>query len=388
MRIMHISRAAETLRWFLIPAMTVQKKLGHYVCICTSETPDACIGVGETPDAVHLRNAGFEVFSNGLTRSMNPLGIFKAILKVKRILSEQQIEVIICHNPLGAGVGRIAAWLAGLPRVIYFAHGLACAPAQGVFSWRLRYWAEKLLGFITDAILVMNDYDENLCRTHHIVKNADKIFRIPGMGVDLARYGLEGSEQAKNKLAKELSIAGHQKIVLFVGRLIPEKGVFVLTEAAEKICARRKDVCFLVAGGGPSMDKLKNMVRANHLEDNFRFLGWRDDIPWLLKSADIFTLPTYYQEGLPVSILEAMACGKPVVATRHRGCEDAVVDGQTGFLVPVKQVSPLADKILLLLSNEHLRKEMGQAGRQRVEQHFELRYCTERIVETLEKAIH
>jgi len=388
MRIMHISRAAETLRWFLIPAMTVQKKLGHYVCICTSDIPDVCITEGETRDAVHLRNAGFDVFPNSLKRSLNPLSIIKAILLVRQILTEHRIEVIICHNPLGAFVGRIAAWLAKTPRIVYFAHGLPCAPAQGVVSWRLRFWAEKLLGRVTDAILVMNSYDEKLCKTRRVIKNIDNVFRIPGMGVDLTRYGLDDTEKVKREVAKELVIPEHQKIVLFVGRLVPEKGVFVLTEAAEKICARRKDICFLVAGGGPSMDKLKNVVRANHLEDNFRFLGWRDDIPRLCKSADIFTLPTYYNEGLPVSILEAMACGKPVVATLHRGCEDAVVDGQTGFLVPVKQVSPLADKITLLLANEHLRKEMGQAGRQRVEQYFELGYCTEKIVEALEKAIH
>ncbi len=383
-----MSRAAETLRWFLIPAMTMQKKMGHYVCICTSDKPDACIGVGETPDAVHLRNAGFEVFSNSLTRSINPLGILKAILVTKRILNEKRIDAIICHNPLGAIVGRIAAWLAKTPHIVYFAHGLSCAPAQGAVSWRLRSWAEKLLGRVTDAVLVMNDYDEKLCKTRHIIKNTNNVFRIPGMGVDLTRYSVNGEEEVKREVAKELSLAEHRKIVLFVGRLIPEKGVFVLTEAAEKICEQRNDVCFLFAGGGTSMDKLKNMVRANHLEDNFRFLGWRDDIPWLLKSADIFTLPTYYQEGLPVSILQAMACAKPVVASQHRGCEDAVLDGITGFLVPVKNATALAEKILVLLDNEQLRLQMGRAARQRVEQHFELNYCTEKIIEALEKAIH
>lgn len=316
------------------------------------------------------------------------MSIIKAILLVRQILTEHRIEVIICHNPLGAFVGRIAAWLAKTPRIVYFAHGLPCAPAQGFVSWRLRFWTEKLLGRVTDAILVMNSYDEKLCKTRHIIKNTDNVFRIPGMGVDLTRYGLDDAEKVKREVAKELAIPEHQKIVLFVGRLVPEKGVFVLTEAAEKICEQRNDVCFLFAGGGTSMDRLKKIVRANHLEDNFRFLGWRGDIDRLMQIADVFVLPTYYFEGLPVSILEAMACGKPVVATKHRGCEDAVVDGQTGFLIPVKQVDPLVDKLLLLLDDEQLERQMGQAGRQRVEQYFDLGYCTEKIIEALEKAIH
>ncbi len=388
MRIMHISRAAETLRWFLLPTLLAQKRLGHYVCICTADTPDECIGWQETSDLECLRQGGFEVFTHGLKRNMNPLGILKCILKLKRILIEQRIDVIICHNLLGAGVGRIAARLAKTKNVIYLVHGLACAPAQGVVAWQLRYWAEKFLGFITDAVLVMNNYDEELCRTHHIIKDNDKIFRIPGMGVDLTQYSIEGSEEERHKLARELSIAEDQKIVLCVARLIPEKGVFVLLKAALKICAQRDDVCFLLAGGGPATDELRRIVSRNNLEANFKLLGWRNDIDRLMRAVDIFVLPSYYWEWLPVSILEAMACGKPVIATRHRGCEDAVVDGQTGFLVPIKQAPPLASKILSLLDNERLRTELGQAGRQQVEQYFELDYCTERIIEALEKAMH
>jgi L-malate glycosyltransferase len=80
-----------------------------------------------------------------------------------------------------------------------------------------------------------------------------------------------------------------------------------------------------------------------------------------------------------------MACGKPVIATRHRGCEDVVVDGQTGFLIPIKQAAILADKILSLLDNEQLRTQMGRAGRQQVELYFGLAYCNERIIDAIEK---
>ena len=134
------------------------------------------------------------------------------------------------------------------------------------------------------------------------------------------------------------------------------------------------------------MGKLSKIVQKNHLEDNFKLLGWRDDIYRLMDLTDIFVLPTYYFEGLPVSILEAMACGKPVIATRHRGCEDVVVDGETGFLVPIKKATALVEKILQLLDDKQSRTRMGKAGRKRVEQYFGLDYCTDKIVEALEKA--
>jgi glycosyltransferase involved in cell wall biosynthesis len=129
------------------------------------------------------------------------------------------------------------------------------------------------------------------------------------------------------------------------------------------------------------------MVAREGAEDRIKVLGWRNDIQTLMKCSDIFALPSYYMEGLPVSILEAMACGKPVVSTHHKGCEDAVADGSTGFLVPSKQSGLLAEKISLLLDDDRLRAAMGRAGRQRVEREFQLAECTWTIVEVMEKAI-
>lgn len=378
LRIMHLSRAAETLRSFMIPTMQEQIRLGHEVCICTDES------VHTEP----LRQAGFEVFVHGMKRSLNPFGALQAVLRIRRFLIERRIEVVICHNSLAGQVGRLGAWLAGTPNVVYFAHGLACGPAQSPLLWRLRYYAERAFAPCTTAIVIMNDYDENISKVGHLSRDPGRVFRIPGMGVDLTRFSTEPAPQLREKLARELAIDADRKLVLCVARLIPEKGVVEMVEAARSICARRKDVVFLIAGTGPLMEKLRALVRSYGLEQQFRVLGWRNDVNDLMKCADILTLPSYYMEGLPVSILEAMACGKPVVATHHKGCEDAVVDGQTGYLVPVKATEPLAEKLVALLDDSALRARMGQAGRRRVEQHYEIDHCTRSIVEVLEHAMH
>jgi glycosyltransferase involved in cell wall biosynthesis len=377
LRIMHLSRAAETLRSFMIPTMQEQIRLGHEVCICTDES------VHTEP----LRQAGFDVFVHGMKRSLNPLGALQAVLRIRRFLIERRIEVVICHNSLAGQVGRLGAWLAGTPNVVYFAHGLACGPAQSPLLWRLRYYAERAFAPCTTAIVIMNDYDENISKVGRLSRDPGRVFRIPGMGVDLTRFSTEPVPHLREKLARELAIAPDQKLVLCVARLIPEKGVGEMVEAARLICRTRKDVVFLIAGTGPLMEKLRAMVRAYGLERQFRVLGWRNDVNDLMKCADILTLPSYYMEGLPVSILEAMACGKPVVATHHKGCEDAVVDGQTGYLVPVRAIEPLAEKLVALLDDATLRARMGQAGRRRVEQHYEIDHCTRTIVGVLENAM-
>jgi glycosyltransferase involved in cell wall biosynthesis len=374
---MHISRASLMVCQFLIPLIEAQKKRGDYVCVCGSDDSDM----------QKLQDMGIDVFPHRLKRNLNPFNLAREILRIKRVLIEQKIDVVVCHSPIGAGVGRMAARLAKTPNIIYFAHGLPCAPGQSILIWLVWFCIEKVLGKITDAVLVMNNYDEQLCKTHRLVNDTNKVFRISGMGVDLKKFKPQTAEDKCHLIRRELGIPEGKKIVLCVAYLIPEKGVFVLLNAAGKICVERRDVCFLLVGSGPSTDELGKSIKATHLEDNFKLLGWRGDIDRLIQIADVFVLPTYYFEGLPVAILEAMACGKPVIATQHRGCEDAVVDGQTGFLIPVKQVAPLVDKLLLLLDDEQLRKQMGQAGRQQVEGHFELKYCTEKIVEALEKAI-
>jgi glycosyltransferase involved in cell wall biosynthesis/folate-dependent phosphoribosylglycinamide formyltransferase PurN len=376
LRIMHLSRAAETLNSFMIPTMQEQIRLGHEVFICTDES------VHTEP----LRKAGFDVMIHGMKRSLNPLGALQSILRIRRFLRERRIDVVICHNSLAGQVGRIGAWLAGTPHVLYFAHGLACGPAQSPLLWRIRYWAERVLAPCTSGIIIMNNYDENIARVGHLVGSPDRVYRIPGMGVDLTRFSTEPSPAARDKLAHELGIDRERKLVLCVARLIPEKGVAELVEAAHRMAGERSDVVFLLAGTGPLLEELRARVRTLGIERSFRVLGWRNDIHELMKCADILALPSYYMEGLPVSILEAMACGKPVVSTHHRAARTRwwtvrPAPGRCARSIRWPSVSARCSM------TPRCAPAWGQAGRRRVEQVYELDHCTRTIVEVLEAAM-
>lgn len=373
MRIMHLSRATLMIRQFLLPLIRQQKEAGHEVYVCSSDDEHVNALVDE----------GIEVFPHHLQRSLNPLILAREIRRIRRILTAQQVDVLVCHSPLGAGVGRIAAHWADVPRIVYMAHGLPCAPGQNFVLWHFWFAIEKYLARITDRVLVMNDYDEDLCRTR-LYGDSTKVCRIPGMGVDIQRFDPSQNLTARQEVCAELGIPSEATLVLGIAYLIPEKGIFVYQDAAMDLCKKASNLYFLLAGNGPREQQLIRRSRRYGLSEHFRVLGWRNDVHRLMRAADMYVLPTYYFEGLPVSILEAMACGKPVITTKHRGCEDVVVDGETGYLVPVRDSRALSQQIMHLTENASLRRAMGDAGRRRIEEHFELEACTRLIEQAIE----
>jgi glycosyltransferase involved in cell wall biosynthesis len=192
----------------------------------------------------------------------------------------------------------------------------------------------------------------------------EKIAVIP-YGVDLTRYNPDPNE----KLRKELGFSRRDVLVGMVGRLEPDKGHDILIEAASRL--KRRGVHFALAGQGSLEPLLKEQVRSLGLEDQFTLLGFRSDIQEVLKLFDIVTLPSLH-EGLPNAILEAMAVGKPVVATDVGGIGEAVVHQETGLLIRPGSVESLEKGLSALIDDASLRKAMGEAGRLRMEEVFSL----------------
>src|SRR5438093_6658966 len=158
-------------------------------------------------------------------------------------------------------------------------------------------------------------------------------------------------------------------LVLFAGRLAEQKRVDDLLKAVDLLQRVQPNVRTVIAGDGPLRDRLEETARAYHLDGRVRFLGHRDDLPRLLAAADVVVLPSAY-EGLPNVVLEAMRFRKPVVATAAPGTTEAVIDGQTGFLVPVGDVTGLTRSIRDLVRDPALAHRLGAAGRARAEAHF------------------
>ena len=163
--------------------------------------------------------------------------------------------------------------------------------------------------------------------------------------------------------------------VILTARMIVEKGVFILTEAAEKLRSKYGDkVEFLLVGGiddhpgAITKDQLNEVCDGKYIQ----WLGRREDVMALLQQCHIFAYPSYYREGVPKSLIEAAAVGRPIVTTHNVGCKDVVEDGVNGYLVPVKDAASLAEKLQLLINQKELRVKMGKASREIAEKHFSL----------------
>lgn len=212
------------------------------------------------------------------------------------------------------------------------------------------------------ACIFHNMEDRSLFLKKQIVKES-QCFRTMGSGIDLNEYAF-CPEPDEGKIR-----------ILFTARMVEDKGVLVLCDAALALKAEyASDVEFLLCGGldtnpnAVTEDKLNRICDGTYIQ----WLGRRDDVLELLRSCHIFAFPSYYKEGLPKSCIEAAAVGRPVVTCDSTGCRDAVKDGVTGFLVPVRDSVALADRLRYLIENKSERVRMGEAARVFAQQNFSI----------------
>jgi glycosyltransferase involved in cell wall biosynthesis len=247
------------------------------------------------------------------------------------------------------------------------------------FMWRLAR-IEKKASREANLIVTVSRYSAHkLVRLYGV--DEEKIRIVPN-GVDLQRFKpVEGFEQIKE------GIVGKDKyLVLFVGRLVPRKGLHFLIEAAKKVIKKNRDVVFLVVGDGPLKNHLISYSKEVGVIDNFIFLGDVDDktLPSLYNCADLLALPSV-QEGQGISLLEAQATAKPVVAFNVSAVNEAVINKKTGLLIKPNS-SELAKAIFHLLSNSTLREEMGRSGREFVRKNFSWDICAKRMFQVYSEA--
>jgi glycosyltransferase involved in cell wall biosynthesis len=206
-----------------------------------------------------------------------------------------------------------------------------------------------------------------------------------GNGVDVrGRFNPETiPERARGALRYAFDLDATEPVVAMIGRLVREKGYFEFFEAAAKLREEDPGIRFLCIGDTVTSEHddakaaILERVEALGLRDAVRFAGLRSDIPELLSLCTVYCLPSW-REGMPRSIIEAMALEKPVVATRIRGCREEVVDGETGFLVPVRDAEALAGALGYLLRHPLVARQFGKAGRQRALRLYDERKVLER----------
>ncbi len=304
-----------------------------------------------------------------LIRGKYDLGVLPRLAKLFR---DQRIDAVVT---VGAGDkmfwGRLAARSARVPVVLCALHSTGWPDAIGRLN-RLRLLTRWTDGFIG----VAEAHARHLTEVERFP--ADKVNVIPN-GVDAQRFHPTGDSATARR---ELGLSAAAPVVGIVAALRPEKNHDLFLRAAARVRIQIPAARFLIVGDGPERPRLEQLAAELDLADAVKFLGTRDDIPRLLSALDLFVL-TSRIEANPVSILEAMASGKPVVAPRVGSIAESVIDRQTGFLTEPNDEAQVADRVTELLSNPQLAARLGEAGRTAVVE----RWSLERMVAGYEELI-
>ncbi|MBR2354230.1 MAG: glycosyltransferase family 4 protein [Clostridia bacterium] len=269
-----------------------------------------------------------------------------------RVIDEGRVEVIHCNTPVGGLVGRLAGRKKKVKKVIYTAHGFHFYKGAPLMNRTLFKWAEMWMAHHTDAIITMNAEDYAAAKRFRLRKGG-KVYFVHGVGIDLSDYAGMADKRAEKRA--ELSLADDQIMLVSMGDLVLRKNYATAIEAIAK--AKNPCLQYFICGKGPELDNLKAQAESLGVAKQIHFLGFRTDIKELLSAADMF-LFTSKQEGLPRSMMEAMASGLPCVASKIRGNTDLIEDGVGGYLCTSTDSDGFAAAITKVADNIALRETM------------------------------
>ena len=350
MKILYVTTIGGTMNFFKTFIGELVKQ-GHKVDL-------ACNDTVSKPAEVY-GEMGCEIYSISTSRSPYSKGNIIAIKQLKKLIEENQYDIVHCHTPLAAMCTRIACRKARKKgtKVIYTAHGFHFYKGAPIKNWLLYYPIEKICSYWTDVLININLEDYAFSQKK---MKAKRIEYVPGVGIDSSRFANITVDKTEKR--KELGISENATVVMSVGELNTNKNHEVIIRAVAEI----KDVYYIVAGKGALKEYLENLSKELGVEDRVKILGFRRDIGELLNCVDIFAFPSY-REGLPVSLMEAMFCGIPAVASDIRGVRDLIEDGKNGFLCNPFDYNTFSDKLKKLSENIELCETVGKINKEKVD---------------------
>ena len=343
MKVLEVTNVDFSLRQFLLPTMRALRARGHEV-----------VGVcAEGPHLDPVRQEGFRVEALPFARSLSPTAHWRAFWQMVALIRRERPDVVHAHMPISGFLARVAARVAGVPKVAYTCHGYLFNQ-EGAWLRRAGGLAmEWIGGRLTDVYMTVSAEEAQDARRLRIHAGAVAV----GNGRNPALFRPDPETRAR--LRTEMGVAPGTVAVVIVSRIVAPKGYIELLAAMRNVPAE-----LWVVGDRLPSDRGEDL--SPHFDrfaetGRLRLLGYRSDVAAILAAADIFVLPSHF-EGLPMSVIEAMLTGLPVVATDIHGPREQVVPEQTGLLVPVRDPAALAASLRRLAQDEPLRARMGEAG--------------------------
>lgn len=318
-RVLLIATVQSHIGQFHKPLMQLLKENGWEIHVAARNNLDEKDGLQlEYPD---------KVFDVPFQRSPFDRRNIRAYKHLNRILEKNHYDVIHCNTPVGGILGRIAGqkYRGEGTQIYYTAHGFHFYKGASLINWIVYYPIEKWMSRLTDKLITITEEDYKLANGRFHCP----VYRIHGVGANSSRYyPISEEEQVIKK--KKLGIEGH--MLVCVGELLPNKNQKTAILALKHIVKGYPDTHLFLAGNGPERLRLERLVADEGLETSITFLGYTLKLHEYLQTCDA-EIACSYREGLPLNIMEAMMCGKAVVASHNRGHNELVVNGVTGYLV-------------------------------------------------------
>lgn len=311
-----------------------------------------------------LEDAGIEVHTISCRFRKFPVSLWQLC----RLFKRERVDVLHTHMYFPGLYGRIAGFIARVPVMVHTDHG------QGLWmKWRQISYEKFALKFTALRIAVSGD----IARIQHKRENVPyEKLRVIQNGVDTDKFGLD--DNLRDRLRSELGFDEGAFVVGTVARLVPEKALHVLIESVAILAKSVPNVRLVIVGDGPMMSFLRKSMDDFAISNQVLFLGPRTDIPSLLSAFDAYAISSVH-EGLPVALLEAMACGKPIVSTRAGGISEVLKNGENGLLVDCGNAEELARAIHILIDDRDAASDMGLRAREDVLAHYSVRSTARKL---------
>lgn len=350
---------------FHLPFLKYFKEQGYEVHVATN-------GTEEIPYCDKKIVIPFE-------RSPFKLNNLKAIKLLRNVIEEEKYDIIHTHTPMGSVVTRLAAKKARKngTRVIYTAHGFHFFKGAPLLNWLVFYPVEKYLSKYTDTLITINMEDYELAKNKF--KKCKDVEYVPGVGIDEEKFNFKLSKKEQKEIRESLDLEEDDFVMIFPAELNKNKNQIMLINAMEELTKKYKNIKLLLPGKDSYNGFYQNTVKEKKLDKYIKFLGFRKDIPKLLKISDL-AVATSKREGLPVNIMEAMYVGLPIVASNCRGNRDLVTDNKNGFLINLDSEVDFVESIKKIYSSNELKKEFSKESQEEIK-----KYMLDKIMTDMKK---
>lgn len=317
-----------------------------------------------------------------LGRKIHPIKDLIALCKIYNLIRREKPSVVHTHTAKAGALGRVAAILAGVPIRIHTFHGHIFEGYFNKFYVRLFLFIERLLAFFTKYILVVSEAQRNEIIERYKVTKPKKVRVIP-LGLELE--SLFSIQMCNGNFRRQMNIRGDSTVIGIIGRLVPVKNHRMFLDAVKRLSVYSDNSVnanykFLIIGDGEERRRLEEYAKTLGLDGNVIFCGWWEDMVEVYSDLDIVAL-TSLNEGTPLTLIEALAAGRPVVATNVGGVADVVRDGVNGYLVPSGDVESFSQRLADLLRDSQKRRDFGLKGREIVRAKF----SKERLIEDIKR---